>query len=230
MRMSFDPLITKLGITLSENKALDLAFIHRSYLNESKAIRISNERLEFLGDSILSFLVSQFLYRTYPDLAEGELTALRSSLVKTKSLYEIAKELDLGVYLKLSRGEDESGGRTNPSILADTFEALLGAIYLDQGLDSVEKVIQGFLLPKLTEIIQKQSHRDAKSSFQELVQEKTKISPTYKVISEIGPDHAKTFTVGVYIAETLHGKGMGKSKQEAEQFAAADALENWPKS
>lgn len=225
--MSFSDLEKNLGFEFKVNANVQLAFIHRSYLNEAKAKIESNERLEFLGDSILSFLVSRYLYRTYPHLPEGELTSLRSSIVKTTTLADIAIDLDLGKFLKLSKGEDEGGGRTNPSILADTFEALLGAIYIDQGLDKADDTVGKFLLPRLTDIIEKKSYKDAKSTFQELVQEKTRISPLYKVISESGPDHAKTFVIGVYVGDDLRGTGKGRSKQEAEQMAAAAALEKW---
>ncbi len=225
--MSFDSLEKSLDLRFKDKHIIKMAFIHRSFLNEARESLESNERLEFLGDSILSFLVSKYLYKSYPSLPEGELTALRSSIVKTKTLSEIASVLNLGELLKLSKGEDESNGRTNTSILADTFEALLGAIYLDQGLDKAETFIQKFLLPKLTTIIEKKSYKDAKSILQEKVQEKTRISPLYKVISEIGPDHAKIFTIGVYIGPSLMGKGIGKSKQEAEQNAASEALEKW---
>lgn len=219
----------KLKINFKNRELLEQAFIHRSYLNEVKKIQQSNERLEFLGDSILSFLVSGYLYNQYPAMPEGELTNLRSSIVKTSTLAQVAKELDLGAYLMLSRGEEESGGRRNPSILADTFEALLGAVFLDLGATPVKKILDWLLFPLLSKIITDKTYKDSKSIFQERVQEETKISPGYKVLSEKGPDHAKEFTVGVYVGGKLWGAGVGKSKQEGETHAATAALEKWTK-
>lgn len=223
--MNFKQLEQKLGLQFQKPDLIQTAFTHRSFLNESPKTIQSNERLEFLGDSILSFIVSQYLYKTYPNLPEGELTSFRSSIVKTKTLAEIAKDFDLGTLLKLSKGEDEGGGRINISILADTFEALLGAIFLDQGLESSESIVMRFLLPKLTPIIEKKAYKDAKSTLQEKIQETTRNSPVYKVIEEVGPDHAKTFTTGVFITDHCLGIGKGRSKQEAEQNAASQALE-----
>ena len=225
--MSFDDLEQTLKLKFKDKTLINQAFIHRSYLNEAKKHIESNERLEFLGDSILSFLISTYLYSEYPDLPEGQLTALRSSVVNTKTLAAIALSLNLGELLKLSKGEDEGGGRTNISILADTFESLLGAVYLDKGLDEVRQILARFLIPMLSDIISKKTYKDAKSSFQEIIQEKFRISPAYKVLGEKGPDHAKTFTVGVFVDDVLYGKGLGKSKQEAEQFAAEEALATW---
>lgn len=227
--LNIKKLSKKTSISFKNEEIIHNAFIHRSYLNESKTFLNSNERLEFLGDSILSLLVSEYLYKEYPDFSEGELTNLRSSVVKTTTLATISKSLDLGSYLYLSRGEEDGGGRDNPSILADTFEAFLGAIYLDLGIQSAKQLLESFLFPLLSKILIDKTYKDAKSEFQELVQEKTKISPLYKVISQIGPDHAKEFTVGVYVENTLFGKGTGKSKQIAEMKAAEAALEKWPK-
>lgn len=222
-------LAKNLEITFKNTDLIAQSFIHRSYLNETRSIRQSNERLEFLGDSILSFLVSQYLYKNYKDFTEGELTNLRSSIVKTSTLAKVAKDLGLGTQLLLSKGEEEGGGRINPSILADTFEALLGAIFLDLGLPPVEKILNKLLFPLLPKILAEKSYKDAKSIFQETVQEQTKVSPNYKVLSEKGPDHAKEFTVGVYVGNALWGTGVGKSKQEGETKAAAAALEKWSK-
>lgn len=225
----FDPtkLSLKTGIKFINEKIIHQAFIHRSYLNESKTFNNSNERLEFLGDSILSLLVSEYLYKVYPDFSEGELTNLRSSVVKTSTLAAISKSLDLGNHLHLSRGEEDGGGRDNPSILADTFEALLGSIYLDQGISSAKKILESFLFPLLPKILRDKTYKDAKSEFQEMVQEKTKESPIYKVLTQKGPDHAKEFMVGVYVDNVLYGTGTGKSKQIAEMKAAKSALEKW---
>jgi len=224
-----DTLFRNLKIRIKNKNLVSQAFIHRSYLNEAKEKIQSNERLEFLGDSILSFLVSRFLYIKYPKLPEGELTNLRSSVVKTVTLANIAKELDLGNYLKMSHGEEEGGGRTNPSILADTFEAFLGAIYLDTGLQSAESILDRFLFIMIPIIYKDKTYKDAKSSFQEMVQEKIKLSPLYKVTSEKGPDHAKEFTVAAFVNSDNWGIGIGKNKQEAEQKAAVAAIEKWKK-
>lgn len=218
-------LSSKLDVNFRNQALLEQAFVHRSYLNESKKIRFSNERLEFLGDSILSFLVSNFLFTNYPNFPEGELTNIRSAMVKTSTLAEISKNLDLGQYLMLSRGEEEGGGRENSSILADTFEALLGALFIDQGLDCVRRILEKFLFPRAVKILSDNMYKDAKSIFQEIIQEKMRFSPIYKVLEEKGPDHAKKFTIGVYVNHILYGKGNGKSKQEAEMNAAESALE-----
>ena len=218
-----------LSITFQNNELIKQAFIHRSYLNEARVKIHSNERLEFLGDSILSFLVSDFLYAAFPKLPEGELTNLRSSVVKTSTLAQIAGQLQLGNFLKLSHGEEESGGRKNPSILADTFEALLGAIFLDLGLEPVKKILKNTLFSLIAKIYKEKSYKDAKSSFQEMVQNEIKISPVYKVTSEKGPDHAKEFTVAAYVDNIKWGQGNGKNKQEAEQQAAIVAIEKWKK-
>lgn len=210
-----------------KNKALfQQAFTHRSFLNESKQKLESNERMEFLGDSILSFVVSKYLYATYPHFNEGILTNLRSLLVNTKSLAALARELSFGDYLKLSRGEEESKGRQNQSLLADCFEAFVGSLYIDQGLEAVEKFLGVTLLPKAKELAEKKTLKDPKSLLQEYVQSKKQNSPLYKVISEEGPAHAKIFTIGVYVADKLLGKGTGRSKQEAEENSALEALES----
>ncbi len=224
---TFDLLTKKLELSFNNMTLIRQAFIHRSYLNEAKTETFSNERLEFLGDSILSFLVSGYLYQKYPDFTEGELTNLRSSIVKTATLAAVAKKLDLGALLSLSRGEEDSGGRNNTSMLADTFEAFLGAVYLDLGLAAVQKILKSLLFPLLTKILEDKSYKDSKSIFQEVVQEKTKVSPLYKVLSEHGPDHAKEFTVGVFVGSKQWGTGVGKSKQEGETRAATSALEKW---
>lgn len=225
----FQKLFDKLSYRFNNISFIQQAFTHRSYLNETKENIGSNERMEFLGDSILSFLVSDYLYKKYPDYPEGELTNLRSSMVKTATLAEVARELDLGKYLMLSHGEEESGGRNNTSILADTFEAFLGAVYQDSGLAQVKEILSGFLFPKLDLILNQKAYKDAKSIFQEMVQEELKISPSYKVISEKGPDHAKEFEIGVFVNNELYGRGFGKSKQEGEMQAAQNALNKWSK-
>ena len=214
-----------LGVSYKDRSLLEKALTHRSYLNEAKDKRESNERLEFLGDAILSFLVSKHLFATYTDLPEGELTNLRSAIVRTTTLATIAKQLDLGSYLFLSKGEEEGGGRSNSSLLADGFESIVGSMFLDQGLIAVEPFISRLLIPLLPDIIANRTYIDFKSELQERVQEVQHISPMYRVLQEEGPDHAKQFTVGVFIQQDNLGTGQGKSKQEAEQDAARLALE-----
>lgn len=200
------------------------AFIHRSYLNEAKRKISSNERLEFLGDSIISFVVSEYLFKTYPDFDEGKLTNLRSLLVNTKTLAAIAKELDFGKLLKLSKGEEESKGRENLSLLADCFEAFIGALFLDQGITVTLDFLSKVLLAKAENFVQKKAFKDPKSLLQEKVQAKRLSSPIYKVIREVGPAHKKVFTVAVYVSGKKLGEGTGRSKQEAEESAAKQAL------
>lgn len=207
-----------------KKELFEQAFIHRSYLNETKEKLSSNERLEFLGDSILSFVVSEYLYRKYPQYNEGMLTNIRSLLVNTKSLAIIAKELDFGNYLKLSKGEKESKGSQNQSLLADCFESFIGALYLDQGIDSVSKFLNDVLLFKTEEIIKNKSFKDPKSLLQEYVQAKKQNSPIYKVLEESGPAHAKRFKIGAYVNGRLLGEGIGSSKREAEENAAQNSL------
>ncbi len=209
----------------TNEKLLELAFIHRSYLNESKNVDESNERLEFLGDSILSFVVSEHLYNAYPDFDEGILTNLRSLVVNTKSLAKLAKKHQFGKYLKLSRGEEDSGGRENDSIMANTFESVIGAIFLDQGIEAVKTFLHAVLIPEIETYVQKKVFKDPKSLLQEHVQARKQNSPAYKVLHEEGPAHAKQFTIGVFVGDTLMGEGKGKSKQEAEEQAAEQALE-----
>ncbi len=225
----FKTLLTKLEIEFKQPDLLIEAFTHRSFLNEGGRRLKSNERLEFLGDAILSFLVSNHLYTAYPRDPEGMLTNLRSSIVKTETLSSISQELSLGDYLFLSHGEEKGGGRTNPSLLADTFEALLGALFLDQGLPACEKFLRRFLFQKIPEIINNQLHTDFKSKLQEIVQEYSDFPPTYKVTKTEGPDHAKTFWVSVVINDKEAQTGVGRSKQEAEQAAAQATLEKMGK-
>lgn len=199
------------------------ALTHRSWVNEHKGERSSNERLEFLGDAVLEYVVSKELYKTFPDKEEGYLTALRANLVNTISLSEVAKNLDLGSELFLSVGEEDGGGRENTSLLADTVEAVIGALFIDQGLAPAEKFIDQTLLFDLTERAQ-QPLKDAKSQLQELAQSKGYQAPRYQVVSEEGPDHSKKFVMEVYVDGKSVGKGEGKSKSTAEQEAAKNAL------
>ncbi len=210
--------------TLNNKELFEQAFIHRSYLNETKQKTQSNERLEFLGDSILSFVVSEHLYHSFPESNEGILTNLRSLLVNTKSLAIIAKELEFGKYLKLSKGEEESKGRENESLLANSLEAYIGALYLDQGIPAVRSFLLSVLLPKADDFMQQKALKDPKSLLQERVQAQKLTSPAYKVLVEEGPAHLRQFTVGVFIEEVPLGTGKGRSKQQAEEQAAEEAL------
>lgn len=202
----------------------ETAFTHRSFLNEAGSSIESNERLEFLGDSVLSFIISSYLYSLRPQDAEGELTNLRSYIVKTTSLAKAAKKLGLGEYLKLSKGEELTGGRSNPQLLANTFEALLGAIYSEFGLEKATEFVSKELLPLFEEEVKSGPPKDAKSLLQEVIQNKFKQSPRYKVLQTTGPDHAKQFKVGVFAQNNLLGEGVGLSKQVAEEDAAGKAL------
>jgi ribonuclease III len=199
-------------------------FTHRSFLNESSDESESNERLEFLGDSILSFIVSTYIYENYPNLKEGELTALRSVLTNTQTLYQFAKDLNLGEQLKLSKGEESTGGRINKTILANTFESLLGGLFLDQGLEAAKEFVNSVIIAHIDAVVEDQGLKDPKSLLQEKTQEVNKMSPVYKIVREEGPDHSKIYTSGVFLNNKLLAEGSGKSKQEAEKNAAANAL------
>lgn len=221
---NFEPLLKKINLRFNNQNLLVTAFNHRSYLNEVKHALESNERLEFLGDSVLSFIISSHLYTLRPKDSEGHLTNLRSYIVKTKSLADAAKKLDLGSYLSMSKGEELSGGRNNPQLMANTFEALLGAVYLDQGIDKATKLVHQFLLPGFEEELKKGPPKDAKSLLQELTQEQIKESPHYRILGSSGPDHAKEFVVGVFVQGKKIGEGQGNSKQVAEERAAEEAI------
>lgn len=225
----FIDLLATLNLKFKNPKLLEQAFLHRSYLNEVKTVTQSNERLEFLGDSILSLIISSYLYDLKATDTEGELTNLRAHIVRTTSLAEAAEKLNLGKYLILSKGEEISGGRNNPQLLANTYEALLGAIFLDQGLEAAKATINKTLLPFFQKAIKIGPPKDAKSSLQEIVQQKLKESPHYKILRTQGPDHAKQFTVAVYIKNIEKGRGAGTSKQVAEEQAAEQALQSLSK-
>lgn len=220
----FEKLTSALKLKFKNPKQLKNAFIHRSYLNENKDYQgDSNERLEFLGDSILSIVVSDFLFKKLPKSPEGELTQIRASLVRTETLALLAQDLELGQYLFLSKGEEDSGGRTNKSILANTFEALIGAIYLDLGMDKAASFIEKQILLQWQDL-STSAVSDNKSKLQEVLQRKYHQSPTYKLIETWGPDHERNFKIGVYLETLLLGDGVGKNKQTAAQNAAGDAL------
>lgn len=209
---------------LLEKDIFKTAFTHRSYLHEVSAVKESNERLDFLGDSVLSLIVSRILFQSRRLDNEGDLTNLRSYIVKTQSLAKASKKLELGKYLRLSKGEEMSGGRENTQLLANTFEAFLGALFLDQGFDVAETFVQEHLLPLFEDEIQNGPPKDAKSVLQEVAQNLTKQSPKYKILMTEGPDHAKEFTVGVFVQGKQMGEGKGFSKQIAEEQAAEVAL------
>lgn len=221
----FSELLKKLRLKFKNPNLLKQAFIHRSYLNEVKLSLPSNERMEFLGDSILSLIVSQFLFEKRTKDTEGELTNLRAYIVKTKSLARASKNLELGKYLKLSKGEEASGGRDNPQLLANTYEAFLGAVFLDQGMETAKKMVEHTLLPSFQKEINLGPPKDAKSNLQEIVQDRYRESPFYKTLESKGPDHARKFLIAVYINNQQMGRGEGSSKQEAEEKAATQALE-----
>jgi ribonuclease-3 len=217
----------KIGLPFKDPQLIQRAFIHRSYLNEHpKANLEHNERLEFLGDAVLELVVTDYLYRNYPN-PEGDLTNWRSALVKTESLSAVAEKLELEQYLKLSRGEAKGNARSRALILANCVEAVIGAIYLDQGYEAASNFIHQHIISTLPEILETGTWVDPKSKFQELAQEKEGHTPHYKVLEESGPDHDKVFEVGVYIGSRLCGKGRGSSKQAAQQQAAANALKTY---
>lgn len=213
----------KLREDFKNKDLLQTALTHRSWVNEHKNQSRSNERLEFLGDAILEFIVSEIIYKKFEDKEEGYLTALRARIVNTVSLSIVAEKLELGKYLFLSKGEEDTGGRKNPSLLADCVEAVIGAIYLDRGLTECERFIQTYFLSDLTEISH-ESLKDPKSLFQENIQAKGYPTPKYNVVGEEGPDHNKTFTIDVVVDGKVMGRGTGKSKNEAAQNAAKSAL------
>ncbi len=216
----------RIGITFKNRELLKQAFVHRSYINENRNFKLlHNERLEFLGDAVLELVVTDFLFHKYPDQDEGVLTAYRAALVNANTLSGAATSLGMNDFLLLSKGESKDVGRARQFILADTFEAVAGAIYEDQGYDAAKGFIAKNILPLIDGLIKSGGVVDAKSKFQELAQERVGVTPLYKTVKEVGPDHDKRFTVGVYLAEALTAQGEGKSKQEAEQAAALKALE-----
>jgi len=225
----FTVLEKKLGINFKNKDLLVQAFCHRSFLNEHPDFPLDhNERLEFLGDAVLELIVTEHLYKNYKN-PEGELTNWRAALVNTQTLSKVAKELGFEDYLLLSKGEEKDTGKARQCILANTFEAFLGGLYLDQGFEKVKQFVKKYLLVELPKILKEGAWKDAKSRFQEEEQERVRITPTYKVLREWGPDHAKHFVVGVFLGEELVAEGEGSSKQEAEEMAAKKALEikNW---
>ena len=225
--MDFANLEQKIGVVFKNKDFLKESLTHRSYLNENPKWGLPhNERLEFLGDAVLELASTEALFNRFPDLPEGDLTSIRAALVNYQILAVVAKEIDLDEFILLSRGEAKDTGKAREVILANAFEALLGAIYLDSGYAVSQKFVEKFVMNHLEEVMKNKLYKDPKSLFQEIIQEKMKITPEYKVLSERGPDHAKIFTVGVYCDDKLTAQGEGSSKQEAEVEAARNALQN----
>lgn len=215
-----------IGYTFKDLELLNRALIHTSYANENNLPHFkSNQRLEFLGDAVLDLIISEFIYKEYPDFPEGELTKIRANVVCESTLVKIALQLGLGNYIFLGRGEESTGGKERPSILADALEALIGAIYLDGGLQEVRAFIMRQFYDEVVDTAEKQNYRDYKTALQELIQKDYGDRLYYEVISESGPDHDKVFTVQVKLKNNILGRGTGKSKKEAEQIAAKAALE-----
>lgn len=228
MKHTIEQLAEKIGVEFRDISLLRMACTHRSFLNENKGAGLEhNERLEFLGDAVLELVVTSYLFRKYPKKQEGELTAYRSAIVNTMSLIKVAEYIGLNEFIQLSKGEAKDTGRARSIILANAVEAIIGAIYMDQGYNSAanfisEKVLQ---VIDIEEIIKKKTWIDAKSRFQEIAQDKEGVTPSYKTLKEVGPDHDKKFTLGVFLKDVQIASGTGQSKQEAEQQAAEKALE-----
>ncbi len=224
--MNVTDLETALDFVFQDKSLLQRALTHRSYLNENPDLPwLDNERLEFLGDAILGFVTAEQLYHRFPEMKEGELTSLRAALVRGETLAEFATELNLGAGLYISRGEDAGGGRTRPALLAATFEAVLGALFLDQGLDATRALIVRMIESKTPYILQERLDRNAKSLLQELSQGYLKVTPAYRLVEMRGPDHAREFTVEAVLGNQVYGVGRGRNKQTAEQEAARAAIE-----
>jgi ribonuclease-3 len=215
-----------IGIKFNDYSLLLRALTHSSYVNENQGITLEdNERLEFLGDAVIDFVVAAYLYHHFPEMQEGELTSLRAALVRSETLAQFARQLQIGDYLQLGLGEADHGGRERMPILCATFEAVVGAIYLDQGLAVVEEWLPPLIAPALEEILAESLHKDAKSEFQMWAQAQFNITPHYRVATAAGPDHDKIFTVEVRVGEKVWGEGAGRSKQAAAQLAAAEAID-----
>lgn len=215
----------KLGVSFNNKDLLLQALTHRSYLNENPGFRVShNERLEYLGDAVLELIVSEELYRMFPEKPEGELTSYRAALVNSRMLSNIASEIGINDHLLLSRGETKDIGRARQFILANTIEAIIGAVYLDQGYARAAEVVARTIFPKIDDVIARRLYRDPKSLFQEEAQERLGITPTYEVLREWGPDHDKHFVVGIYLEKDLVAEGEGPSKQQAQEEAARLAI------
>lgn len=227
MNTDLSTLEKKINVTFKNKVLLKNVFIHRSYLNEHRSFELpSNEKLEFLGDSVLSLSTSIYLYEEYPELTEGDYTDIKASIVRTESLAEVSEKLELGTYLYLSKGEEKGGGRTKTNIMADCFEALIAAIFIDHDFDTAYAFINTYLFKeKLTYLIENKLYLSPKSRLQEITQAKYKNLPAYEVINSTGPEHEKEFKVDVIINGKIVGSGSGKSKKQAEENAAQNALE-----
>jgi ribonuclease-3 len=216
----------RLKVTFKNKKLLERAMIHRSFLNETREKNLcSNERLEFLGDAVLEFWVSDQIFQRFPDFPEGQMTFIRTHLVRTETLTTLAQKLKLGEALLMSKGEEQGGGRNNPVLLANAFEAVVGAIFLDSGIQTVSRFLSSQFEGLLSSITTIETLKDSKSRLQETVQSQGHPSPVYRLVSSSGPDHQKIFTMGVYLDDRLLAEGIDKSKQEAEEKAAEKALE-----
>lgn len=217
----------RIGYEFKDRTLLETAFTHRSYLNENRSSHLEhNERLEFLGDAVLELVTTAFLFHKFPDHPEGDLTAYRAALVNTISISEAATTLGINDHLRLSRGEARDTGRARGIILANAFEALLGALYLDGGYEQAKRVIDAYIIPKTDAIVQTRSWQDAKSKFQELAQQHTGITPSYALVEQSGPDHDKHFVIAACIGQERIALGEGSSKQEAQQNAAVKAIQH----
>ena len=220
----------QLGLNFKHKALLQEALTHRSYLNENTTWETPhNERLEYLGDAVLELVVTTFLYKKFPKKQEGEMTSIRAALVNHIMLARVAGELGLEPFILLSRGEARENGRAKEAILANAVEALIGALYLDQGYEKTDRFINARILCHLDEVLEKELFIDAKSELQEIVQEKLRVTPTYRILEETGPDHEKKFVAGVFFGEEKAAQGKGFSKQDAERAAAVNALKTWKK-
>lgn len=218
-------IIKKIGVEFKNISLLKTAFTHRSYLNENRGKGLeNNERLEFLGDAVLELIISSYLFEKYPKKTEGDLTSIRAAIVRTESLGEETRRLDLGQYLKMSKGEEDSGGKEKEYLLANLYEAILGAIYLEHGYDVCKDFVSRTLLLKIDKIISEKLFIDPKTKIQEMMQSKFRVTPIYQILKEDGPDHDKVFTVGLYNGEQMLSEGQGHSKQKAEEDAAKNAI------
>ena len=228
MDNKYSKLESKIKVKFKDRDLLNNVFIHRSYLNEHKKSQLkSNERLEFLGDSVLSLITSVYLFKNYPNLKEGDYTEIKSAIVKMDSLAEASKKIGLNSYLLLSKGEEKGDGRTNNNIMADCFEALIAGIFLEKNFEAAYTFVVDFLFKdKLDYLLKNNLYLSAKSKLQELMQRKYKRTPSYKVIEEKGPEHKRIFKIGVYFNNKMLGMGVAPSKKEAEEEAAKKAFEN----
>lgn len=228
MRDNIDKFEEKIGVTFKNPDFLIEAFTHRSYLNEYPKWRLPhNERLEYLGDAVLELIVSEELFVKFLNYPEGQLTVLRAALVNYQMMSRVAEEVELHNFIMLSKGERKDMGKAREVILANAMEAVIGALYLDQGLEATRAFVKKFVMPHLDEILKTKSYKDAKSEVQEIVQERLRVTPTYKVLEETGPAHKRTFKIGVYFGEKLIAEGLGASKQEGELEAAKEALKKY---